>query len=161
MNVIEFLITNVSIVTVYQPKIEQLKEQNPDVKFIFKETPIFASRWEPSKYAAQMALDIYAQEGSEAYNKFHNAVYQTGLNEGKLTKEVVDQQAKSAGFDINKFKPTESYQKNLQLFAQLGFKGTPAVIVMPTTGATADNTYVINGADVNAITSAINTLKSK
>lgn len=60
--------------------------------------------------------------------------------------------------DLSQFKPTENYQRNLQLFSQLGFKGTPALIVMPTDGATTSNTYVINGADVAALTNAIRTL---
>ncbi|MGO2457839.1 MAG: DsbA family protein, partial [Vibrio casei] len=85
-------------------------------------------------------------------------IYDSGLNEGQLTKDVVDANAKLAGVDLNKFKPTENYQKNLQLFSQLGFKGTPALVVMPTSGASIDNTYIINGADVASLNKAINSL---
>lgn len=158
VNVIEFFDYQCVYCYRISSTIESLQKQYPDVRFIFKETPIFGNRWEPSKYAAQMGLEVFAQEGSKAYEKYHNGIYASGLNEGKLTRAVVETQAKNAGASLDKFKPTENYQKNLQLFSQLGFKGTPALVVMPTDGATTDNTYVINGADVASLTNAIKTL---
>ncbi|OEF23228.1 DsbA family protein [Vibrio rumoiensis] len=158
VNVIEFFDYQCVYCFKISPTIEKLQKEYPNVRFIFKETPIFGSRWEPSKYAAQMGLEVFAQKGSNAYNQYHNGIYASGLNEGKLTKDVVDSTATSAGIDIKKFKPTENYQKNLQLFSQLGFKGTPALVVMPTNGATVDNTYIINGADVPTLTNALKIL---
>ncbi|MGV3001000.1 DsbA family protein [Vibrio sp.] len=158
VNVIEFFDYQCVYCYRISSTIESLQKQYPDVRFIFKETPIFGNRWEPSKYAAQMGLEVFSQKGSKAYEQYHNGIYASGLNEGKLTKAVVETQAKNAGVSLDKFKPTESYQKNLQLFSQLGFKGTPALIVMPTDGATSDNIYVINGADVASLTNAIKTL---
>ncbi|MBD1576597.1 MULTISPECIES: DsbA family protein [Vibrio] len=158
VNVVEFFDYQCIYCFKISTAIEQMQKQYPNVKFIYKETPIFGNRWEPSKYAAQMGLEVFAQQGSKAYGEYHNGVYATGLNEGKLTKAVVDKQAKAAGMDLSKFTPTETYQKNIQLFSQLGFKGTPALVVMPTNGATTENTYVINGADVNGLSNAIKTL---
>lgn len=158
INVVEFFDYQCIYCYKIAPIVEKMQNNYPNVKFIFKETPIFGNRWEPSKYAAQMGLAIFAQKGSKAYGNYHNGVYSTGLNEGKLTKVVIDQQAKSAGMDMSKFSVTESYQKNLQLFFQLGFKGTPALVVMPSKGATINNTYVINGADVDGLANAIKTL---
>lgn len=158
VNVIEFFDYQCIYCYRISSTIESLQKQYPNVRFIFKETPIFGSRWEPSKYAAQVSLEAFAQKGSSGYEHYHNGIYSTGLNEGKLTKEAVEAQAKQAGVDLSQFKPTENYQRNLQLFSQLGFKGTPALIVMPTDGATTSNTYVINGADVAALTNAIRTL---
>ncbi|MFH0258513.1 DsbA family protein [Vibrio rumoiensis] len=161
VNVIEFFDYQCVYCYRISSTIESLQKQYPEVRFIFKETPIFGSRWEPSKYAAQMGLEVFAQKGSKAYEQYHNGIYATGLNEGKLTKTAVDTQAKKAGVALEQFKPTENYQKNLQLFSQLGFKGTPALVVLPTEGATTENTYVINGADVATLNNAIKTLTSK
>ncbi|MBD1574760.1 thioredoxin domain-containing protein [Vibrio sp. S17_S38] len=158
VNVVEFFDYQCIYCFKISSAVEQMQNKYPNVKFIYKETPIFGNRWEPSKYAAQMGLAIFDQKGSKAYGDYHNGVYSTGLNEGKLTKAVIDQQAKSAGMEISKFAATEAYQKNLQLFSQLGFKGTPALVVIPSKGATIDNTYVINGADVDALANAIETL---
>lgn len=158
VNVIEFFDYQCVYCYRISSTIESLQKQYPDVRFIFKETPIFGNRWEPSKYAAQMGLEVFSQKGSKGYEQYHNGIYASGLNEGKLTKAVVDTQAKNVGISLDKFKPTENYQKNLQLFSQLGFKGTPALVVMPTDGATTENTYVINGADVASLTNAIKTL---
>lgn len=158
VNVIEFFDYQCVYCYRISATIESLQKQYPNVRFIFKETPIFGTRWEPSKYAAQMGLEVFAQKGSKGYEQYHNGVYATGLNEGKLTKSAIEAQAKNAGVALDKFKPTENYQKNLQLFSQLGFKGTPALVVMPTDGATTENTYVINGADVASLTNAIKTL---
>ncbi|WP_105901536.1 DsbA family protein [Vibrio gangliei] len=158
VNVIEFFDYQCIYCYRISSTIESLQKQYPNVRFIFKETPIFGSRWEPSKYAAQIGIETFAQKGSKGYEQYHNGVYASGLNEGKLTKEVVESQAKKAGVDLSKFKPTENYQHNLQLFSQLGFKGTPALVVMPTQGANTNNTYVINGADVASLTNAIKTL---
>ena len=158
VNVVEFFDYQCIYCARLSPTIEKLQKKYPNVRFIFKETPIFGNRWEPSKYAAQIGLETFTQKGSSAYEKYHNGIYDSGLNEGQLTKDVVDANAKLAGVDLNKFKPTENYQKNLQLFSQLGFKGTPALVVMPTSGASIDNTYIINGADVASLNKAINSL---
>lgn len=158
VNVIEFFDYQCVYCYRMSSTIESLQEQYPNARFIFKETPIFGTRWEASKYAAQMGLEVFAQKGSKAYEQYHNGIYATGLNEGKLTKEAVKEQAKKVGTTLDKFTPNENYQKNLQLFSQLGFKGTPAFVVMPTNNAKTSNTYVINGADSAALSKAIKTL---
>ncbi len=140
--------------------IEKLHTEHLDVRFLYKESPIFGSRWEASKYAAQMGLWLFASYGSEAYDTFHNGVFKSGKNEGKLTVKDVNQAATSAGADVSQFTATEYYQKNLQLFSQVGFKGTPGLIVMPSQGASLENIYVINGADASALESAIKSVKA-
>lgn len=159
INIIEFFDYQCIYCFKISSKIEALQEQNPNIRFIFKETPIFGGRWEPSKYAAQVGLAIFEKSGSKAYQTYHNSVYATGKNEGKLTALDVDNAAKKADVDPSALKTTEYYQKNMQLFAQLGFRGTPGIIVMPSTGATAENTFVINGADEAALESAISALQ--
>lgn len=101
---------------------------------------------------------FFAQRGSKAYADYHNGIYATGLNEGKLTTTVIEKKAILAGLDISKFKATDVYVKNLQLFSQLGFRGTPAFIIMPTDNVTLDNIFIVNGADENSVREAIKTL---
>ncbi|MCG9660800.1 MULTISPECIES: hypothetical protein [Vibrio] len=47
----------------------------------------------------------------------------------------------------------------MTLFQALGFRGTPALIVMPTQHPTADNIHVIFGADPVQIKQAIAQVK--
>ncbi|VUT16950.1 hypothetical protein SB6413_06091 [Klebsiella pasteurii] len=80
------------------PVMEQVMKENPQVRFAFKEWPIFGSRWEASLTAAKTSLQIYRQKGAEAYLAYHNGIYATGRNEGKLTNADVQQQAKAVKF---------------------------------------------------------------
>ena len=73
------------------PTVEQFISQNPNVRFIYKEWPIFGSRWATSLDAAKTGLQIYQQKGAEAYLTYHNGIYSTGHNEGKLTAADVAQ----------------------------------------------------------------------
>lgn len=159
INVIEFFDYQCIYCYKISQTIEKIQAENSDIRFIFKETPIFGTRWEPSKYAAQMGLWVFAQGGSKAYETYHNGVYATGKNEGKLTTQDVDAIVMKANLNPKDFKADETYMQNLQLFAGLGFRGTPGLIVMPSTGADASNTFVINGADEAALLDAINKLK--
>ncbi|MBD1576966.1 thioredoxin domain-containing protein [Vibrio sp. S11_S32] len=161
VNVIEFFDYQCVYCAKIAATVHEMQIHHPNIKFIYKETPIFGSRWEPSKYAAQIGLEVFSQKGGKAYSNYHYGIFNTGLNEGKLTQSIINKKAKAAGINISEFTPTESYQKNLQLFSELGFKGTPAFVVMPSTGATIDNIFVINGADNAALNKAIATLQKK
>ncbi|PHG89655.1 class II fructose-bisphosphate aldolase [Escherichia coli] len=49
------------------PELEKVMKANPGVRFVFKELPIFGTRWPASLMAAKTGLQIYQQKGSEAY----------------------------------------------------------------------------------------------
>ena len=160
VNVIEFFDYQCMYCSKIADTVKQLEEKNPDVKFIFKETPIFASRWEASKYAADMGNWIYQQKGGATYAKYHNAVFATGKDEGKLTKQDINSIATSVGIDVSKFDANNTFMNNFELFSKLGFQGTPALIVMPTNNITTDNITIINGYNPDALEKAISDLQA-
>ncbi|SJZ99793.1 DsbA family protein [Photobacterium toruni] len=160
VNVIEFFDYQCMYCSKIADTVKQLEAKNPDVKFIFKETPIFASRWEASKYAADMGNWIYQQKGGATYAKYHNAVFATGKDEGKLTKQDINTIATSVGVDVSKFDANNTFLNNFTLFSKLGFQGTPALIVMPTNNITTDNITIINGYNPDALKKAISDLQA-
>lgn len=139
------------------PVMAQVIKENPHVRFAFKEWPIFGSRWATSLDAAKMGLQIYQQKGAEAYLTFHNGIYATGHNEGKLTAADIQQQAKNVNFDAKKATDVEPALEEINHLAQdIGLSGTPGVIVMPTTDATEATITVFPGlADKASLDAAI------
>ena len=139
------------------PVMEQVIKENPQTRFAFKEWPIFGSRWETSLEAAKTGLQIYQQKGAEAYLTYHNGIYSTGHNEGKLTAADIQQQAKKVNFDAGKAADVEPVLESTnQLAQEIGLSGTPGVIVMPTTGATEATITVFPGlADKASLDAAI------
>jgi len=128
------------------PGLEQVMKSRPDVRFIFKEWPIFASKWEASSSAAQRGIDVWKQKGAEGYLKYHNGIYHTGYNEGELTTADIDAAASAAG--VTELKPvdyTPVLEKNDALAQKLGLTGTPGLIVMPVQNATPENITVLAG----------------
>ncbi|WP_305812488.1 DsbA family protein [Photobacterium leiognathi] len=160
VNVIEFFDYQCMYCSKIAPMVKSLEQANPDVKFIFKETPIFASRWDASKYAADMGNWIFAHNGSAVYGKYHDAVFATGKDEGKLTKQDINSIATKLGVDTSKFDANNTFEENFQLFSELGFQGTPALIVMPTDNVTAKNVHIISGYDPKGLEKAIEEVKN-
>lgn len=140
------------------PEVEKLIANNPNVKFIFRDWPIFAARWKTSLTSAYTGLEVWKQKGADAYLAYHNGIYATGHNEGKLTakdiKEVAD---KALNAPLKKYSADETtVEHNNQLATDLGFSGTPGFIITPAKGATADNTIAIDGAvDLSVLQNAI------
>ena len=142
------------------PTVEQFIRQNPDVRFIYKEWPIFGSRWPASVQAAKAGLSVYKDGGADAYHRYHAALYATGHNEGKLLDEDIRQAAVKAGVTATPKEEVEAMdaalEKNNALAKKLGIQGTPAFFVMPVKGATAENISVIPGAtDLQALQAAV------
>lgn len=146
MTVVEFFDYQCIYCARLAPELEKVINANPDVRFVFKEFPIFGQRWPASLSAAKTGLQIWKQKGADAYLHYHNAIYATGHNEGKLTDADISAAAKAVKFDA---KTTPDVQETLDgintLAQQLGFSGTPALVVLPSTGASADNVTVIPG----------------
>lgn len=129
------------------PELEKVIKANPGVRFVFKELPIFGSRWPASLSAAKTGLQIWQTRGADAYLKYHNALFATGHNEGKLTQSDINAAAKKAEYVAKKNAPAvgNTLDGINALAQQLGFSGTPALVVMPSSGASADNVTVIPG----------------
>jgi len=109
----------------------------------FKEWPIFGGRWEASLQAAQQGLTVWQKKGPQAYVTYHNAIYATGHNEGKLTAEDILAAASKAGLAASvPGEHTASLEKNSNLAEALGLTGTPGIVVMPVSGATPDTITV-------------------
>ena len=151
------------------PEMEKIMDANPNIKYVFKEFPIFGQRWEASQYAAEMGIAAYMLNGPQGYLEYHNAVFSPGIDEGKLTVKDVKDIAKKAGVNVEKAdslikekKVTDNIKNDLQLgFDKLDIKGTPAIIIMPLEGATKENTTVISGFSTQqAIQAAIDKAQS-
>ena len=175
--VIEFFDYQCAFCSLVAPAIELSMHENPDVKFIFKDYPIFGQRWPESYYAADMGIVAFQQGGSELYKKYHDGIFATGHDEGKLTQNDIDQVANKIGINVKNIDSSElgdtfktlpeTVKASTQLGHQLGFQGTPAIIVMPTTNATPENTTIFFGypaspqAGSKAAAKAINTAIKK
>lgn len=128
------------------PEMEMIIKANPGVRFVFKELPIFGQRWPASLDAANTGLQVWQQKGGDAYLQYHNALFASGHNEGTLTSADIQSAAKAVKFDVKKAVDVKGSLEGVHALAQeLGFTGTPAVVVMPSTGANTDTVTVIPG----------------
>lgn len=145
---IEFFDYNCVYCSKAAPDVEKIIKANPDMKFVFKEWPIFDTRMPTSDLAARIGFKVLKEKGSDAYYKYHNAVYATKHVEGQLTKNDVIKAAKTVGVDATTLKDNEYQdliQKNKDLAAKIKIGGTPTFIIMPTKNANADNTFIYPG----------------
>ncbi|WP_410529640.1 DsbA family protein (plasmid) [Serratia sp. AXJ-M] len=154
---VEFFDYQCSVCARQAPVIRSLMKANPQVRYMFKEWPIFAQRWEPSLMAAKTGLQVWEQKGGNAYLDYHNALYATGHDEGKLTQKDIEKAAALAGkLRGNNDGMLEVLSRTDALAQSLGLRGTPGMIVMPLNGATADSVTVIpGGADLSTLQAAI------
>jgi protein-disulfide isomerase len=131
------------------PVMEQVMANNPGVRFAFRDWTIFAGRYPESTQASHRGLNIWKQKGSDAYMAYHNGIYRTGHNEGKLTVEDIEKVATFAGTVAenveNRAQIDSIIEGNNTLAELLELKGTPGIIVMPAENATAENITVIPG----------------
>ncbi len=126
--------------------LENLRQNNPQVRIVFKEWPIFKNRWGNSLLAARTGLSIWKKLGADAYHVWHDSLFATGHSEGMLTVDDIHKASKIVGYSsVNLTNVEDELQKTEELARQLGFTGTPAVIIMPTKGVNADNMTVIPG----------------
>ncbi len=141
------------------PTVDQLIKDNPNLKVIFKEFPIFGGA---SDIAAKAALAVYLMN-PDKYLAFHHALMaaKTPLSEDAIYKIATDQ-----GIDLDKLKTQmksdavkSELEKTVKLAQQLGIMGTPYLIVGKSTGA---NIAAIPGAaPAQAIQQKIDALKAK
>lgn len=155
---LEFFDYQCSVCAHQAPVMEALMQANPQVRYVFKEWPIFGARWPTSMDAAETGLQIWYQKGAAAYLAYHNAVFATGHNEGKLTQQdIIHASAKAGKLKGKKAEMLDTLAQTDALAQNLGFRGTPGLIVMPVSGATADNVTVVpGGASQETLQAAIN-----
>ena len=141
---IEFYDLNCAYCHKIAPAITAVMQANPAVEVIYKDFPIFASRWKSSQYGAEVELALYKLGGFPAFIQFHNAVFDSGKMEGRLTVNDIDTFARQAAKAHHiRFQNVQTQTKTfthavnavMQLGSHdIGFQGTPGVIVMPING---------------------------
>ncbi|EDG5078208.1 thioredoxin domain-containing protein [Salmonella enterica subsp. enterica serovar Bovismorbificans] len=124
------------------PVVENLIKANPDTRFIFKEFPIFSSRWPVSGLAARVGEQVWLTQGGAKYLDWHNALYATGKVEGALTEHDVYNLAQHylTPTQLAAVKEAQSsgavhdaLLTNQALAQHMDFSGTSAFVVMPQT----------------------------
>lgn len=144
--VIEFFDYQCIFCSQQAPVMEQIMGTSADVRFIFKEWPVFAQKWPASENAALQGINIWRQHGSKAYMAYHNGLYRTGHNEGKLTTADIDAVTEAAGVKMQPTADRHDVLARTDALAQdLGLTGTPGIIVMPVKNATPDAITVFPG----------------
>ena len=131
------------------PEVIKLIAQNPDVRFVFKEFPIFG---EVSDTAAKIALTPAGKaKGLDLYKGW--------MSEKALDDAALDRHLASVGIDAAQIRKTADeapIQRQLldtrALAQALKIEGTPAFIIGDT---------LIPGADLTALRAAIAQAKSK
>lgn len=138
-------------------ELKKVAKENPKIRIVFKEWPLLSRRWENSQLAAKTGLQVWKQKGGEAYLKYHDALYATGHTGGKLTAEDITKAARDVNFEVKAAPDVMNSLEGINALAQqLGFRGTPAVVVMPSVGATIGNVTVIPGyTDASNLKAAI------
>ncbi len=109
------------------PEVLSLINGDQKLRLVMKEFPIFGG---DSDYAAKAAL---ASRKQGKYWQFHVALLS---QEGKVTKEVVDQVAKDQGLDVAQLKKDmedpeviATIARNQELASKLALTGTPAFVI--------------------------------
>lgn len=145
------------------PELEKVMKANTNVRYYFMEWPVFGSRWPESLLAAKTGLQVWKEKGSDAYLTYHNNIYGTGLNEGRLTQEIIEKQSGKIKFNQHTIEVINNTLKNInQIATTTGLTGTPGVIIMPINGATEENTTVFSGmTEAENIQQAINKAQGK
>ena len=109
------------------PVMMKVADTDKNVRFVFKELPIFGG---VSKFAAEAALA--AQEQGKYY-PFHNALLNS---DGPLSEQKVMDMAKKMGLNVSKLKKdmksakvTQEIQANFKLAQSLKIMGTPTFVL--------------------------------
>ncbi len=125
------------------PKVVALIRQHPDVRFVFKEMPIFGP---VSQHAARAALAVRKAGGD------YVGLYQAYMATPVLDDDAIDRLAAAKGArrqDVSADASSEALAqiaRNSALFDRLKLDGTPAFIV---------GDQIISGDDMKAVDAAI------
>lgn len=141
--VVEFFDYRCGYCKLVAPEVVKLMQENPDVRFVFKEFPIFG---EVSETAARMALTRQGKtKGVELYKAW---MADRGLDEAALDRHLTEVGLDPGAVRAAAASPEISAQlQDIRALAgQLGLEGTPAFVV---------GDYLIPGADINAVRAAL------
>lgn len=148
VTVVEFFDYRCGYCKLIAPEVVKLIEENPDVRFVFKEMPIFG---EVSDTAAKMALTPQGKaKGLE--------LYQAWMAEKALDEAGLDRHLAKVGLnpaDVRKAAADPAIERQIieirELAQALKIEGTPAFIIGNT---------MIPGADLPALKAAITAAKA-
>jgi protein-disulfide isomerase len=146
--VVEFFDYRCGYCKLVAPEMVKLIAENPDVRFVFKEFPIFG---EVSDTAAKMALTPQGKAKGLALYKAWMA--DRGLDEAALDRHLAEAGLDPA--DVRKASTDPQIETQLadvrDLAKKLGLQGTPAFVV---------GDYLIPGADIGAVRAALAKVKA-
>jgi protein-disulfide isomerase len=127
------------------PKVVGLIRSHPDVRFVFKEMPIFGAT---SEHAARAAFAAKQQ------GKDYVGLYEAFMGARPLDDAAIDRIAASKGVSIAQMNAPATQAADAQhlsdvsdLFKGLGFEGTPGFVV---------GDAFIRGEDFDGLTAAVN-----
>jgi protein-disulfide isomerase len=148
ITVVEFFDYRCGYCKLAAPQVVQLIKEHPDVRFVFKEFPIFG---DVSDAAAKIALSPQAKaKGLD--------IYQGWMGEKALTNATIDSHLKDAGVDVaaaRKAAADPAIERQLLdtrvLASALRLEGTPAFVIGNT---------LVPGADMAAVRAAITVAKA-
>jgi protein-disulfide isomerase len=147
VTVVEFFDYRCGYCKLAAPEVAKIIEQNPDIRFVFKQFPIFG---EVSDTAAKVALTPAARGKALA-------LYKSWMGEKALDDNLLDQDLRAAGIDPAEARKAAEHpdiQRQILdtrvLANNLRIEGTPAFIVGDT---------MIPGADLPALRTAISIAK--
>ncbi len=105
--------------------LRKIAEENPDVNFVIKETPILGPS---SLEATQYALATFDQQP----DKYTAVAHRLMSKPGKHSSNSVEAAFKAEGVDIDELEINEAVatqiNDNLKLLRELGLIGTPAIV---------------------------------
>lgn len=147
ITVVEFFDYNCGYCKLIAPEVLKLIEEHPDVRFVFKEFPIFGAA---SNSAAEVALSPQVKPRSVEF-------YKAAMTTKPLDEAAIDRLLRGMGVDpaaarrAGDSAPVQQQIHDVKTLAgEIGLEGTPAFIVGDT---------LIPGADLEALKAAINLAK--
>ncbi len=112
------------------PEVAAMIENNPDVRFVFKELPVLGGKGSPS-YTMALASSAAARQ-DEGFLDFHQKLFETPPN----SDEQLFALAKDAGLDVQRLKAdmkdpahVERFDATFRLAQKVGASGTPTFII--------------------------------
>jgi protein-disulfide isomerase len=149
ITVVEFFDYRCGYCKLAAPQVLELIRENPDVRFVFKEFPIFGG---VSDTAARLALTPQGKAKSLD-------LYQGWMAEKALDDRALDAHLQSAGVDAAGARKaaadpaiTRQILDTRALAGALGIEGTPAFVIGDT---------IVPGADLSAVRAAITVAKAR
>lgn len=125
------------------PKVLDLIRRRPDVRVVFKESPIFGA---VSEHAARAALAV-RQAGGDSLGFYQTLMTAHGLDDAAIDRIALQKGARPADLKPGGTPAQNAQlQRNAALFSELDLQGTPAFIV---------GDRIILGEDMGAVEAAV------